>query len=242
MSKPVNPSSGKKIAIITGASKGIGAAAAQRFLDAQYRVINLSRSENPDSRVRSIATDLATPGFVNALRDVLLPELGGAESISLIHNAALYTRDTVENLNAATFATIFQVNVIASLQLNQLVLPLMKSGSSILYVGSTLSEKAVPGNVGYVTTKHAVAGLMRATTQDLAGRGIHTACICPGFTETEMLMSHLQTEEVKRQIASMLSFNRLVQPAEIAELLYVASQNPALNGSMMHANLGMIER
>jgi len=237
VSKSIN-----KIAVITGASKGIGAAAAQRFLDAQYRVINLSRSNNPDSRVRNINVDLSVPDFVQGLRDVLLPELDGAESICLIHNAALYTRDTVENLDAAALATIFQVNVIASLQLNQLLLPLMAVGSSILYVGSTLSEKGVSGCAGYVTSKHATAGLMKATCQDLIGRGIHTACICPGFTETEMLMSHLQTDEVKRQIASLLSFNRLVQPIEIAEVLYVASQNPVINGSMMHANLGMIER
>jgi NAD(P)-dependent dehydrogenase (short-subunit alcohol dehydrogenase family) len=241
MSKSVSQSS-TKVAVITGASKGIGAAAAQRFLDAQYRVINLSRSSNPDSRVRSISTDLASADFVQPLHDALLPELDHAESICLVHNAALYTRDTVENLQAAALATIFQVNVIASLQLNQMLLPLMKRGSSILYVGSTLSEKAVGGCAGYVTTKHATAGLMRATCQDLVGRDIHTACICPGFTETEMLMSHLQTDEVKQQIASMLSFNRLVQPDEIAEVLYFASQNPAMNGSMLHANLGMIER
>lgn len=231
-----------QVAIITGASKGIGAAAAQRFADAQYRVINLSRSSNPDSRVRNISTDLSRPDFVQRLREALLPELDGAESICLVHNAALYTRDTVENIQNTDFAAIFQVNVIASVQLNQLVLPKMTPGSSILYIGSTLSEKAVAGNVGYVTSKHAVAGLMRATTQDLIGRGIHTACICPGFTETEMLMSHLQTEEVKRQIASMLSFNRLVQPREIADVLFFAAQTPAINGSMLHANLGMIER
>jgi len=231
-----------KFAIITGASKGIGAATAIRFLDAGYRVINLSRSANADSRVTNIGVDLSQPVFADALRQSLLPQLKGASSITLVHNAALYTRDTVENIEPQDFAAIFQVNVIASVQLNQLLLPLMGQSSSILYVGSTLSEKAVAGNVGYVTSKHAVAGLMRATCQDLVGRGIHTACICPGFTETEMLMSHLQTEEVKQQIASMLSFNRLVQPPEIAEVLYFAAQNPAINGSMLHANLGQIER
>lgn len=231
-----------KVAIISGASKGIGAATAQRFLGAGYRVFNLSRSANPDARITSLGVDLSRADFAGALRETLLPQLQDAASITLVHNAALYTRDTVDNILPQDFAAIFQVNVIASVQLNQLLLPLMGQGSSILYVGSTLSEKAVPGNVGYVTTKHAVAGLMRATCQDLVGRGIHTACICPGFTETEMLMSHLQTEDVKRQIASMLSFNRLVQPGEIAEVLYFAAQNPAINGAMLHANLGMIER
>jgi 3-oxoacyl-[acyl-carrier protein] reductase len=69
----------------------------------------------------------------------------------------------------------------------------MGPGSSVLYVGSTLSEKAVPGSFSYVVSKHAQLGMMRATCQDLMGTGIHTAMVCPGFTDTEMLRNHLGT-------------------------------------------------
>jgi len=83
--------------------------------------------------------------------------------------------------------------------------------------------------------------MMRAVTQDLAGRGIHTACICPGFTDTEMLRAHVPAEALE-SVRSMSAFDRLVDPDEIAECLYWASRNPVINGAIIHANLGQIER
>ena len=116
----------------------------------------------------------------------------------------------------------------------------MQAGSSILYVGSTLSEKAVPRSFSYVTTKHATIGMMRATCQDLAGSQIHTACICPGFTDTEMLRAHVP-DEAMESISAMSAFGRLVEPTEIAQALFWASDNAVINGSIIHANLGQIE-
>ena len=69
-----------------------------------------------------------------------------------------------------------------------------------------------------MVSKHAQLGMMRATCQDLMGRGIHTALVCPGFTDTEMLRTHLGDDaDLTRAIAGMNSFNRLIDPAEIAE-------------------------
>ena len=93
--------------------------------------------------------------------------------------------------------------------------------------------------VAYATSKHAVAGLMRSTAQDLAGTGIHTACICPGFTNTEMLQGY--GGEALSHLASLVTQKRLIAPAEIAELLFHAAQNPVVNGSMIQADLGFIE-
>ncbi len=119
----------------------------------------------------------------------------------------------------------------------------MKPGSSVVYVGSTLSEKAVPGSYSYVTTKHATVGMMRATCQDLAGRGVHTACVCPGFTDTEMLRSHIGTEgEARESVAAMSAFGRLIEPDEVAEAIVWAATHPVVNGAVIHANLGQIER
>ena len=121
-----------------------------------------------------------------------------------------------------------------------MVIPYMKKGSSILYVGSTLSEKAVPQMSSYVTTKHGMIGLMRSTCQDLFGRFIHTACVCPGATETEMLQEYVQgNAEALKMMAGTLSENRLISPKEIASTLLFCSQNSVINGSVIHANLGI---
>ena len=94
----------------------------------------------------------------------------------------------------------------------------------------------------YVTSKHAIVGMMRATCQDLANTGIHTVCVCPGFTDTEMLRTHVgQDEEILKSIASLSTFNRLINPEEIAAAIQFAAKNPVMNGAVMHANLGQIE-
>ena len=134
------------------------------------------------------------------------------------------------------------MNVVAPAQLNQIVLPLMQAGSSIIYLGSTLSEKGVANTCSYVTSKHALLGLMRASCQDLVGSGIHTACVCPGFTATEMLENHVGgSTEILESIASGVAFNRLIEPIEIARTIAFAANNPVLNGAVVHANLGQIE-
>ena len=120
------------------------------------------------------------------------------------------------------------------------IIPYMKKGSSILYVGSTLSEKAVPQMSSYVMSKHAMIGLMRSTCQDLFGRFIHTACICPGATETEMLVEYVQgNQDALNAMASTLSENRLITSNEIAEALFFCANNSVINGSVIHANLGI---
>ena len=163
-----------------------------------------------------------------------------AEEIVLVHNAARLTSDKVDSTDSDELRQTMEINLIASNTLNKNLIPFMKPGSSILYIGSTLSEKAVPNSFSYVTSKHAVIGMMRATCQDLISTGIHTSCICPGFTDTEMLRSHVP-DEFMDSVRAMSAYGRLVDPGEIAVTIFWASQNPVINGSIIHANLGQIE-
>lgn len=230
-----------KCLVVTGASSGIGMSTARRFLQGGYRAVNLSRRPCPVDGVAHIPCDLADPASVAALKAHLEPFLRDAETIVLIHNAALNRSDSAVVTADDSLRQVLEVNLVAPNALNRMILPAMKPGSSILYVGSTLSEKAVPGSFSYVVTKHAGVGMMRATCQDLLGRGIHTACVCPGFTDTEMLRRHIPAE-VMDQVRGMSAYNRLIDPGEIAETLYFCAENPVINGSVIHANLGQVER
>jgi 3-oxoacyl-[acyl-carrier protein] reductase len=228
--------------VITGASRGIGLATAKLFLENRFQVINLSRNPCPLTEVNHIQVNLAQIGFEESLTEQLLPILNNADRVILVHNAARLEKDTVENIEAQAWRDILEINVVAPTILNRTVIPTMKKSSAIIYIGSTLSEKAVAGAFSYVTSKHAVVGLMRATCQDLMGRGIHTACICPGFTDTPMLRTHLNNDSfVLEQIKGMTAFNRLVEPAEIANTVYFVANNPVMNGAILHANLGQKE-
>jgi NAD(P)-dependent dehydrogenase (short-subunit alcohol dehydrogenase family) len=231
-----------KTAIITGASVGIGESAAALFCKAGYGVYNLSRRACPVEGVTSIACDLSDPAAIAAATNTLREVVDNSDRVALVHNACQMRKDNAMGCDSDDLSAVLQTNVVAANTINQALLPLMPKGSSVLYIGSTLAEKAVAGAYSYVISKHAVVGMMRATCQDLMGRGVHTACICPGFTDTEMLRSHLSNDQaVLAEMASLNSFNRLIEPGEIAGLILWAHENPVINGSVLHAHLGQKE-
>lgn len=230
-----------KLAVVTGGSAGIGLATAQAFLAAGYEVATLSRRPCPERAATHIGCDLASPQAVEAAAAALAPLLKTAERTVLIHNAADLRSDTARDTAADQLRTVLEVNVVAVQTLNRLALSRMGPGSAVLFVGSTLAEKAVPGSFSYVVSKHAQVGMMRACCQDLAGTGIHTACICPGFTDTEMLRAHVPPDAMAA-VQGMSAFGRLVRPEEIAATLLWAATAPVVNGSVIHANLGQVER
>ena len=225
---------------ITGASAGIGLATAGRFLDAGSTVVNLSRRQCPLSDVHSIQLDLSSSTLEQELQASLSALNLACGKFTLVHNASRLLNDSATATSDETLMDVVQVNLLAVNTLNRLLLPHMQTGSSVIFVGSTLSEKAVPNSFSYVTTKHAQVGMMRALCQDLAGTGIHTACICPGFTDTEMLREHVPADQMEN-VAAMSAYNRLITPEEIAEVAFAVANNPVLNGSIIHANLGQIE-
>ena len=229
--------------IITGASRGIGRATAAGFLQAGWSVLGLSRGPCPVPGVLEVRADLAVAGWEQALGEALRQAPGlGTGRLCLIHNAALHAHDDALSMTAEHLRRILEVNLVVPTQLNRLLRPHLTAGSSILYVGSTLSEKAVRGTASYVMTKHALVGLIRATCPGLLGTQVHTACVCPGFTDTEMLREHVGNDAaVLEQVARRTTFGRIIAPEEIAELLLRCAQMPVLNGAVLHANLGQIE-
>lgn len=230
------------VAVVTGASVGIGRAIAARFVAAGARTFALSRRPCDVAGVENVAIDLADEAALRATAGELRAAVAKPSRVALVHNAAMMPQDTAERVDAGEMQRAFFVNAIAPALLTAELRPVMAEGSSVLFIGSTLSEKGVPGRLTYVATKHAVIGLMRATCQDLFGTGIHTACICPGFTDTEMLRPVLDANpEVREAVLRMVSYHRLIDPDEIAELVELTAGRPVLNGAVIHANLGQRE-
>jgi NAD(P)-dependent dehydrogenase (short-subunit alcohol dehydrogenase family) len=232
-----------KLLVITGASRGIGREAAALFGRSGYRVINLSRSPCDLVGAINITLDLSQKDWTEAPIEQLCNAADQSDRVCLIHSAAMLENDSIDTLDANTLRRVLEVNVVAPQRLNQVLLPAMKAGSSILYIGSTLAEKGVPNAYSYVLSKHAGAGMMKANCQDLAGRKIHTASVCPGFTDTEMLRAHVGHDAgVLMQIAENSTFQRLIEPVEIARTLLFCAENPVINGALIHANLGQVEK
>lgn len=229
--------------VITGGSSGIGKSIANLFSENNWNIINISRSKLNLPNTIHYSADLSQPDWCDLIADDIKLQLKHATTISIVHNAAVAWRDSIQDLPATQLRQVLELNVIAPTILNQLVLPFMKKGSSIIYIGSTLSEKAVSNNASYITSKHAIAGLMKATCQDLDNTGIHTCCICPGLTDTPMLHERVNYDETLLDFFRQMSAaKRLIEPEEIAQLVWFCALHPVINGSMLHANLGQIEK
>lgn len=227
-----------KYAIITGASRGIGLATAEKFLQEGYRVINISRSACPISGVVSIPADFSMPLDIEKLTSGLQAAIGqDVSSMTLIHNAGVSLRDSVNTVTQETFERVMRTNVEVPRILNRLVLPMMPchAGSSILYVGSTLSYVGAPESFSYTISKHAILGMMRASAKDLAPQGIHSACICPSFTDTEMLGALFPGQQMTDLVSS---FGALITPAAIAKALFFAASMPECNGLLLPVDKG----
>ncbi|MEL7310072.1 MAG: SDR family oxidoreductase [Pseudomonadota bacterium] len=231
-----------KAAVITGASAGIGYATANRLVASGYSVINLSRRPANIEGVESIAVDLCQPVSASVVKR-LTQSLSMADQSTIIHCAGLLGSDHATSVERDAIERSLAVNITAPAVLNQQLIPALKAGSSIVFVGSTLGDKAVQGAFSYVTSKHAVNGMMRATCQDLIGTGIHTAVVSPGFTDTEMLRDHVGNDQsILDALAENVTMGRLITPNEIASAIQFCVENPVINGSVIHANLGQIER
>ena len=225
--------------VITGASRGIGLATASRFFEAGYNVVNISRTPAALDGIVQLGADLCTPGWQDAIAADLLAAVAGAQTLVVVHNAALQPAGPVQDLEPEVLRQVLELNVVAPTLLNRLLLQRMGCGSSIIYIGSTMSFKATAGIAAYVASKHAVLGLMRSTCQDLAGKGIHTACVCPGFTDTEMLRGF--GGDALEHLAGRSTQGRLVQPQEVAASIHFCAENPVVNGSLVKADLGFVE-
>jgi NAD(P)-dependent dehydrogenase (short-subunit alcohol dehydrogenase family) len=229
--------------VISGASRGIGHAIASRWVAAGGGVVNLSRRPSNVHGVENLPCDLSEPGALDSLSKQIASIAREADQICLVHNASAMRRDRIDTLGEDDLRAVLELNLVSASGLNQRLIPFMQPGSSILYIGSTLAEKAVPGVASYVIAKHALAGMMRATCQDLAGRGIHTCMVCPGFTDTEQLRELIGDDsEILAAVTGLSAFDRLITPDEIADLVAFAARSPVLNGALIHANLGQRER
>lgn len=233
----------RRLCLVTGGSSGIGEAVCARFAAEGFETVSISRRPSRLQNVRSMEIDLAKPEGPKSAADAVLALLaGGKAQVCLVHCASNYPSDSAQQPDLDGLDGCLRLNVTAPADLTAKLLPSMAEGSSILFVGSTLSEKAVGGKLSYATAKHAMTGLMRATAQDLLGSGIHTALICPGIAYTEMVRNAVAGKEEAFEAFVKDLQGRFVTVEEIASFMFDVSRTSVLHGTVLHCNGGQRER
>jgi 3-oxoacyl-[acyl-carrier protein] reductase len=229
-----------KVAIVTGASKGIGAAIAKSLGQAGAAVVvnYASSREGADRVVAEIAAQggkaIAVQGDVAKADDVrrlfaATKEAFGALDV-LVNNAGVFQFDPLEAVTEQEFHREFNINVLGTLLATQEALKHFRpAGGSVINVSSIVSTNPVPNSVVYSATKGAVDTITQALAKELGERKIRVNAIAPGGVETEGAHSlGIIDSEFQKQMVAQTPLGRFGQPDDIARVaVFLASDDSA---------------
>jgi len=240
-----------KVAIVTGASKGIGAAIARRFGEAGAAVaVNYSSDKaGADRVVEQIKRDggkaVSIQANVSKSADVkrLFAEtkvMLGALNV-LVNNAGVFTFEPLEAVTEEEFHRQFDTNVLGTLLATQeAVTAFNGQGGSVINISTISSINPVPSSVVYSASKSAVDAITKALAKELGDRKIRVNAIAPGMTETEGVKDLGITLDMAKAIGAPIPLGRLGRPDDIARVaLFLASDQSAwLTGERITASGG----
>jgi len=226
-----------KIALVTGASRGIGRATAARLAEAGARVIvhysaSQAAADELVAEIRAkggqadaVGADLSAADGAHKLAEAV-KGLGISRLDVLVNNAGVAELAPFEAQGIESFDRQFAVNVRAPYFLTQELLPLLGEGSSVIFLSSVVARVAFEGISAYSATKGAVEVIVRSLAKELGGRGIRVNAVAPGAIDTDMAQDFLGTEESREYIKSVQALKRIGQPDDIADaVLFFASDD-----------------
>lgn len=237
------------VALVTGASRGIGRAVALALADKGFRVIGTATT---DAGARSISDILASHAgcagitldvndgaAVEAAVETIVRQHGGLQV--LVNNAGI-TRDTLSmRMKDDDWDAVIDTNLKAVFRVSRAAIkPMMKQRHGrIINITSVVGASGNAGQANYAAAKAGVAGLTRSLARELGSRGITVNCVAPGFIDTDMTKSLSETQTAA--LLGQIPLGRLGSPADIAHAVaFLASaQAGYITGSELHVNGGM---
>ena len=240
--------------IVTGASRGIGAATAVAFAAEGARVaVNYRRDEEG---ARETAATIAAAGGTAEVFQADVGDVADVDRLArsvesafgpvsiLVNNAAMIDRSSFLDVSLDQFEAVWHANVRGVFQLSQSVARRMIDRGIpgvIVHLSSILARLAVPNRTAYIASKGAIEGLTRAMALDLAPHGIRVNAVAPGLIATEALLAGMPDPDIQAAVQSYIPGGRFGRPEELmAAILFTASPEASyLNGAVIPVDAGL---
>lgn len=225
----------QKIAVVTGAGSGIGREIALDFAKAGHRVICIGRTESKLRETQDLAKDLPGQievwpldvGSASAVKQAPFSALGKVDFF--VASAGICLRSNLDDPNADdVWEETMATNVDGVWYLFRALFPLFAEHGRAVVISSGLGKLGREGHGAYVASKHAVLGLVKCFSKDLAHRQVTVNAICPGWVDTQMSRdnivetakdNHLSPEQVRKQAEQAIALKRFVTPEECSALI-----------------------
>jgi len=230
-------SSNQKVAIVTGASQGLGAAIVQAYLDKGYRVVATSRnikpSDNPN--VITVAGDVADRETAQRVINEAVTKFGRVDT--LINNAGIFIAKPFTAYTADDYAAITGTNTAGFFNMTQLAIEQMEKNKSghIVSITTTLVEHAVEGVPSALAslTKGGIASATKSLAIEYAKRGIRVNAVSPGIIKTPM-----HGEETHEFLGKLHPMGRMGESSDIAKAVIYLEDAPFVTGETLHVDGG----
>ena len=240
-----------KVAIVTGASRGIGAAVAERLgLDGFTVIVNYSGDAAPaealarkieanGGRALTAKADVSDPIVVRGMFDAAEAAFGGVDV--LVNNAGIMQLSAISDTEDASFSRQIDVNLKGTFNTLREAARRLRDGGRIINFSSSVVGLLQPTYGVYAATKAAVEAMSGVLTKELRGRGITVNAVAPGPTATDLFLKG-KPQEVIDRLAKLAPLERLGQPADIANAVaFLAGPDGAwINGQTLRTNGGII--
>jgi len=241
--------SDKQVALVTGASRGIGASIAQQLARDGYIVIGTATSDDGAAKIsqalsafpgcRGANLNVTDANAGEALIDAIVKEHGGLQV--LVNNAGITRDQLAMRMKDDDWDAVADTNLRAVFRMSRAVIrPMMKQRyGRIISITSVVGASGNPGQANYAAAKAGVAGMTRALARELGSRGITVNCVAPGFIETDMTAA--LPEEQQKALLGQIPLGHLGKPEDIAHAVaYLASARAGyVTGQEIHVNGGM---